>query len=102
MRSYNSYKLFHILFLQSISKIAVQAHIFYEDLIIEIINKTNNIPTKFDLYISTNTIEIKNKAIKYINKYSNSNKYEIVILENKGRDRLPLLTQLKKKIKQYK
>ena len=33
-------------------KIAVQAHIYYEDLIEDIINKTNNIPVKFDLYIT--------------------------------------------------
>ena len=39
--------------------VAVQAHVFYEDLINEIINKTNNIPIKYDLYITTNTIEKK-------------------------------------------
>ena len=86
----------------NISKVAVQAHIYYEDLLKEIINKTNNIPVKFDLFISTTTIEIKNKLIEYVKLYSNSNKYEIVIVENKGRDILPLLTQLKKRIKQYK
>ena len=88
--------------LKNISKVAVQAHIYYEDLLKEIINKTNNIPIKFDLFISTTTIEIKNKLIEYVKLYSNSNKYEIVIVENKGRDILPLLTQLKKRIKQYK
>jgi hypothetical protein len=35
--------------------LAVQAHIFYKDLLNEIIDKTNNIPVKFDLYISTDT-----------------------------------------------
>ena len=80
----------------------MQAHIFYEDLIIEIINKTNNIPSKFDLYISTTSVEMKNKVIGFINKYSKSDRYEIIILDNKGRDVLPLLTQLKNKIKYYK
>ena len=37
-------------------KIIVQVHIFYNDLINEIINKTNNIPTKFDLYITTTSL----------------------------------------------
>ena len=83
-------------------KVAVQAHIYYEDLIQEIINKANNIPIKYDLFISTTNIEIKNKVTEYINKYSNSNKYEIVIFSNRGRDILPLLTQLKNRIKHYK
>ena len=84
------------------SNIAVQAHIFYEDLIIEIINKTNNIPVKFDLYISTTSVEMKNNVIEFINNYSKSDRYEIIILDNKGRDVLPLLIQLKNKIKYYK
>ena len=83
-------------------QIAIQAHIFYEDLIIDIINKINNIPLKYDLFISTISIEIRNSIIKYIDKNSNANKYEIIILNNKGRDILPLLIQLKDKIKQYK
>ena len=64
------------------SKIAVQAHIFYEHLISEIINKINNIPVKFDLYISTISEEMKYNIMKYIN--------------------LPFLTQLKIKFKNYK
>ena len=36
--------------------IAVQAHIFYEDLIEIVINKTNNIPKKFDLFITTTSL----------------------------------------------
>ena len=43
--------------------IAVQAHVFYEDLINEIVNKTNNIPIKYDLYITTNSSE-KSKFIE--------------------------------------
>ena len=80
------------------SQVAIQAHIFYEDLILDIINKTNNIPIKYDLFISTISIEIRNNIIKNITQNSNANQYEIIILENKGRDVLPLLIQLKKKI----
>ena len=83
-------------------KVVVQAHIFYEDLVIDIINKTNNIPIKFDLFISTISLEIKNTIKNYIFQYSNAKHFEIIILENKGRDILPLLIQLKDKIKQYK
>ena len=88
--------------LQNICKIAIQAHIFYNDLINEIINKTNNIPTLFDLYISTTSNEIKDNIIKYVTKYSKANRYEIITVKNKGRDVLPLLTQIKENIKKYK
>ena len=54
--------------------LAVQAHIFYEDLLNEIIKKINNIPVKFDLYISTNTKQ-KMKLIKKYAKIYFLNKY---------------------------
>ena len=84
-------------------KIAVQAHIFYESLISELINKINNIPIKFDLYISVISNEIKEKIINYINNtQSKLNHLEINIYENRGRDVLPFLRQLKDKFKNYK
>ena len=39
--------------------VLIQAHIYYTDLMHEIINKTNNIPVPFDLYITTNNKEKK-------------------------------------------
>ena len=83
-------------------KIAVQAHIYYEDLIEDIINKTNNIPVKFDLYI---TVPFQSMYIfleDYIKQNSKAYNYDIIIVENKGRDVLPLITQMKSKYKQYK
>ena len=82
-------------------KIAVQVHLFYEDLIREIINKTNNIPVKFDLYITINSPNNYKTLENYIKKYSYSDNYEILIVENKGRDVLPFLVQMKDKIKKY-
>ena len=58
----NNYNLSN---LNSSSYIAVQAHVYYEDLINEIIEKTNNIPVKFDLLITTTSL---NKS-KIIEKY---------------------------------
>ena len=82
--------------------LAVQAHIFYVDLLNEIINKINNIPVKFDLYISTDT-EQKMKLIKkYTNKYSKANNVNIKIIENKGRDILPFLIQMRTVFHKYK
>ena len=82
--------------------IAIQAHIYYEDLIMDIIIKTNNIPYKFDLFISTISIYLKFKIEKIIKRYSKSNKYEIKIVKNKGRDVLPMINQMKHQIKKYK
>jgi len=83
-------------------KIAIQVHLFYEDLIPDIINKVNNIPVKYDLYITTTSQSISKKLKKFIKKHSNTNYYEILIIENKGRDILPFLTQMKNKYKKYK
>ena len=86
----------------NINKIAIQAHVYYEDLIGEIINKTNNIPVKFDLYITTTSLEKFKIIKKYVKKFSKSYKYYIKIVKNKGRDVLPLLIQMKNNIKKYK
>ena len=91
--------------LKNKSQIAIQAHLYSEFLINDIINKTNNIPTKFDLFISIN---LSNKSINinfinnYIKNYSKANSYEIKLYNNKGNDFLPFLNQLKNKIKSYK
>ena len=83
-------------------KIAVQVHLFYNDLIKDIINRTNNIPVKFDLYITITSPEIKDKLEKYIKIFSKANNFEILIVKNVGRDVLPFLSQIKTKFKFYK
>ena len=84
------------------SKVAIQVHLFYLDLIKDIVNKTNNIPVKFDLYITI----IYQKKYEYINnyikKFSKAYHFEILIVKNKGRDVLPLLIQMKNKYRFYK
>ena len=82
--------------------IAVQAHIFYTDLIEEMIKKINNIPFIFDLFISTDTIDKKNIIEKYVKRNTKANYYEIIALENKGTDLLPMVIQMKNKIWNYK
>lgn len=83
-------------------KIAIQIHLFYENLIKDIINKTNNIPVKFDLYISIVFPESYNNLNNYIKSFSKANYFELLIVENKGRDVLPFLNQFKSKFKYYK
>ena len=90
LASYNSSK-----------NIAIQIHVFYEDLLMEIINKLNLIDIKYDLYISTISKE-KKEFIEKILLNSKANYYEIEIFQNKGRDVFPFLMQMKKKYKNYK
>ena len=83
-------------------KVAIQAHLFYEDLAKEAILKINNIPVKYDLFITTTSLN-KSKIIdNYAKIYSNANNYYIQIVENKGRDAIPFLEQIKKVYKKYK
>ena len=88
--------------LLNMSNIAVQAHIYYDDLIKEIIDKTNNIQSIFDLYITTDSLNKMLKIENYLKNFSKAKKYYIKIIENKGRDILPFLTQFKFIIKRYK
>ena len=81
--------------------IAIQIHVFYEDLLMEIINKINLIPFKYDLYISTISEE-KKKFIENCLYNSTANNYAVEIFENRGRDVFPFIKQMKRKFKKYK
>jgi len=88
--------------LENISKIAIQIHLFYLNLMEDIINKTNNIPVKFDLYITIIHPQNYKQLESYIKQFSKANYFEILIVKNKGRDVLPFLTQIKTKYRSYK
>ena len=100
-RPYKEIKINHDYF-NNESIVAIQVHLYYDDLIEEIVNKTNNIPIFFDLYISTDSLYKKNKIIDYIKNNSKSKNIEILVVENKGRDVMPFLIQMKNKVKKYK
>lgn len=93
---------YNLCYLQKSTKIAIQAHVYYETLISDIIQKTNNIPVQFDLFISTDTEFKKIYIYNYVVNNTKANKFKIQIMNNKGRDVLPLLIQLKNQIKKYK
>ena len=57
---------YNILYLNDKCVIAIQVHVFYEDLIFEVLNTTNNIPIKFDLFVST--ISFKKKKLRNMSK----------------------------------
>ena len=81
--------------------IAIQIHVFYEEILPRIINKINNFPFEYDLYISTISQEKKEIIETYL-KDLDVNKYEIKIYENKGRDVYPFIRQMRTKYKKYK
>ena len=97
-----SYTNLNVLILNEISKIAIQAHIYYENLINEIIEKINNVPVKFDLFISTDSKLKRDFIKKNIQNNSNVLNYKIKVFKNKGRDVLPFIIQLRKYVKKYK
>jgi hypothetical protein len=93
---------FNLIKLKNSSLILVQIHVYYIDILDSAINKTNNIPVPFDLYITTNDTLKKNCIEDYLKLNSKANRYEILITPNKGRDVIPFLIQLKDIIKNYK
>ena len=82
--------------------ILIQIHVYYIDLLEDIINKTNNIPVYYDLYITTNNEEKKDYIEKYLKLKSKAHKYEVLITKNKGRDIVPFLVQLRRIFRNYK
>ncbi len=68
------------------AKIAVQVHIFFEDLCEEFNNYLNNIPFDFDCFISTDSAEKAETITKVFRKYSNAKNIELLIGPNRGRD----------------
>lgn len=85
-----------------LSIIAVQVNLYNDYSINEIINKINNIPFYFDLFISTNSLTNKNKVNEQTKKHSKAKKIEIVVLQDKERNYIPFLIQMRNDIKNYK
>ena len=87
------------------TKIAIQVHIFYEDLVIEIKKFLENIPFCFDLYITTD-LDLKKEFINNYfseqNNLKNLKNIYIDIFENKGRDVYPFIRQFTKIKEKYK
>lgn len=82
-------------------KIAIQIHIFYIDLLDELLKNLIMFPFPFDLYISTDTKEKKKNIIAFLKKNNFSNIFIVEIYENRGRDIYPFLQQMKPVINNY-
>lgn len=84
--------------------IAIHAHVFYPELMEEILQYTSNIRFRYDLYISTDNVDKENKIMNYIknSKSCTARKTFVQVYPNKGRDIVPLIFQMKKNINKYR
>ncbi len=82
-------------------KIAVQAHIFYPELAEEIAQNVNCIPCDFDIYASTDSEEKAAAIRKVFDEKCKAKKILVQVFENRGRDVLPFLRQLRPVIADY-
>ena len=82
-------------------EIAVHMHLFYEDLLEEFCGYLENIPEKFDLYISCQNNANKENIKKEAQKIKNVNKIVVKETKNKGRDIAPFYALFAKDLMKY-
>ena len=88
--------------LLNIKTIAVLASINNQDSIKEIINKTNNIPFIYDLFIIYNKKINEEEIKKYINLNSKAHYFEVISAINKRENLLYSFSKFRNKTKNYK
>ena len=82
--------------------LAIQIHIFYPELLEEIYSYLKNISFKYDLYITTDTLEKKEQIESFFSKNPlDSVHYYVAQVENRGRDIWPFLFQMHPVYKNY-
>lgn len=84
------------------AQICLQIHIFYLDLLENIVTEINKIPYAFDCYISTDNEEKAKYIRNYLKSHSNAVNIIVEIYDNKGRDVYPFIAQMSKYITKYK
>ncbi|MBR4153713.1 MAG: glycosyltransferase [Selenomonadaceae bacterium] len=77
--------------LEQPGKIAIQAHIFYLDLLKEMVDACANMPYKFDALISIVEESTANKVQAAFDKIPNAEKVIVRLVPNRGRDVAPFL-----------
>ena len=83
-------------------KIAIQVHIFFLEVIEEVVSVLNYMPFKYDCYITTDSIEKKDTISKVIRNNCNPDFLQVDVMENRGRDVGPFIQQMSPVIGQYK
>lgn len=77
---------------RKLSKIAIVAHLFHDDLAEEFIHYFENIPLAFDLYISTHK-DAKEKLKRIFSKHFGEHCVHVRAVENVGRDMAPFVLE---------
>ncbi len=80
-------------------KILIHIHAYYVDLVEEIFSRFKNVPINLEFFVTTDSIEKKHLLSKILKKYNF--KFEVVKVENIGRDVAPMYVELKERIKNY-
>lgn len=81
--------------LVSIPKVAVQAHMYYDDLADELREYLKNIPCDFDLYITTDSEEKASALEERFSGMPRVSALKVSAVGNVGRDVLPFLDQMR-------
>ena len=84
------------------SKICVHAHIYYIDLLDEMVMELKKIPYKFDVYISTDSYKKADIIMDIFQRNHKEFNVFIDVFENKGRDVAPFIEQMRSIITKYK
>lgn len=82
-------------------KIAVQIHLYWIDLIDEILAYLDNIPFEFDCFISTDTDSKAGIIADEFKSKCRAINIKVEVFENRGRDVAPFLMQMRKYIDDY-
>ncbi len=82
-------------------RIAVQVHLFYTEILDEVIRYLNHIPYAFDCYVSTDTKAKGLIIAQAMDQHCQAKKVEVTCFENRGRDVAPFLIQMKPHIRSY-
>lgn len=67
-------------------RIAVMAHMYYDDMVDEIMSYVSNVPYPYDLYVTTNTAEKKKRIEQALVRYALPHVEVRVMDQNRGRD----------------
>lgn len=82
-------------------KIAVHAHIYYEDLAEEFAGYLNHMPCAFDLFVTTDSEEKAERLRQVLADVEQVGRLEIEAVGNHGRDVMPFLAQMRRVIDDY-
>lgn len=83
----------------SVAMKGVFAHVFYPDLLDEVISASNNVPAPCTLFVTTDT-PAKVKVIEDRSKLSSIHPVEVRLVENRGRDIAPMIVSFADRLRE--